>query len=133
VELAEVRARRALLAYHQTIISRCVMCPTRSSRIGRTRFREQQQLLARSAAEALRPTTVRYQAAPRFTSKCSTPTRALHCAARAGPSSVNNYARCAIYRALGGGWSMKRHGRATLQLRSGAQYSQLCEDNRAEG
>jgi multidrug efflux system outer membrane protein len=107
VELAEVRRDVALLAYQQTIRQslRDVSDALIAYRQDRE-FREQQQLLARSAAEALRLTTVRYQGgASSYLEVLDADTRLFIAQLGLAQAQLNELrALVQIYRALGGGW-----------------------------
>ena len=107
VELAEVRRDVALLAYQQTIRQSLrdlsdALIAYRQDR----EFREQQQLLARSAAEALRLTTVRYQGgASSYLEVLDADTRLFIAQLGLAQAQLNELrALVQIYRALGGGW-----------------------------
>jgi outer membrane protein, multidrug efflux system len=107
VELAEVRRDVALLAYQETIRQslRDVSDALIAYRQDRE-FREQQQLLARSAAEALRLTTVRYQGgASSYLEVLDADTRLFIAQLGLAQAQLNELrALVQIYRALGGGW-----------------------------
>jgi outer membrane protein, multidrug efflux system len=107
VELAEVRRDVAMLAYQQTIRQslRDVSDALIAYRQDRE-FREQQQLLARSAAEALRLTTVRYQGgASSYLEVLDADTRLFIAQLGLAQAQLNELrALVQIYRALGGGW-----------------------------
>ena len=107
VELAEVRRDVALLAYQQTIRQslRDVSDALIAYRHDRE-FREQQQLLARSAAEALPLTTVRYQGgASSYLEVLDADTRLFIVQLGLAQAQLNELrALVQIYRALGGGW-----------------------------
>ena len=107
VELAEVRRDVALLAYQQTIRQslRDVSDALIAYRQDRE-FREQQQLLARSAVEALRLTTVRYQGgASSYLEVLDADTRLFIAQLGLAQAQLNELrALVQIYRALGGGW-----------------------------
>ena len=107
VELAEVRRDVALLAYQQTIRQslRDVSDALIAYRQDRE-FREQQQLLARSAAEALRLTTVRYRGgASSYLEVLDADTRLFIAQLGLAQAQLNELrALVQIYRALGGGW-----------------------------
>jgi outer membrane protein, multidrug efflux system len=107
VELAEVRRDEALLAYQQTIRQslRDVSDALIAYRQDRE-FREQQQLLARSAADALRLTTIRYQGgASSYLEVLDADTRLFIAQLGLAQAQLNELrALVQIYRALGGGW-----------------------------
>ena len=107
VELAEVRREEALLAYQQTIQQslRDVSDALIAYRQDRE-FREQQQQLARSAAEALRLTTVRYQGGvSSYLEVLDADTRLFIAQLGLAQAQLNELrALVQIYRALGSGW-----------------------------
>ena len=107
VELAEARRDETLLAYQQTIQQalRDVSDALVAYRKGRE-FREQQQLLARSATEALRLTTVRYQGgASSYLEVLDSDTRLFSAQLGLAQARLSELlALVQIYRALGGGW-----------------------------
>jgi multidrug efflux system outer membrane protein len=107
VELAKSQHDEALLAYQQTILQslRDVSDALIAYRKERE-FRDQQELLARSAGDALRLTTVRYQGgASSYLEVLDADTRLF--AAQLVLAQAQRNERLAlvqIYRALGGGW-----------------------------
>jgi multidrug efflux system outer membrane protein len=107
VELAEVQRDEALLAYQQTIVQslRDVSDGLIAYRQDRE-FREKQQQLARSAAEALRLTTVRYEGgASSYLEVLDADTRLFAAQLVLAQAQLNELlAIVQIYRALGGGW-----------------------------
>lgn len=107
VELAKARHEEALLAYQQTILQslRDVSDALIAYRRDRE-FREQQQLLTRSADDALRLTTVRYQGgASSYLEVLDADTRLFAAQLVLAQAQLNErLALVQIYRALGGGW-----------------------------
>jgi len=107
VVLAEVRRDEALLAYQQTIRQslRDVSDALIAYRQDRE-FREQQLLLARSAADALRLTTIRYQGgASSYLEVLDADTRLFIAQLGLAQAQLNELLSLVqIYRALGGGW-----------------------------
>jgi multidrug efflux system outer membrane protein len=107
VELAEARRDEVRLAYQQTILQslRDVSDALIAYRRNRE-FRDQQQLLTRSAAEALRLTTVRYQGgASSYLEVLDADTRLFAAQLVLAQAQLNELlAIVQIYRALGGGW-----------------------------
>jgi outer membrane protein, multidrug efflux system len=107
VELAEARRDDALLAYQQTILQslRDVSDALVAYRQDRE-FREQQQLLARSATDALRLTTIRYQGgASSYLEVLNADTRRFVAELGLAQAQLSELlALVQIYRALGGGW-----------------------------
>ena len=107
VELAEARRDEALLAYRQTILQslRDVSDALIAYRRDRE-FRDQQQLLTRSAGDALRLTTVRYQGgASSYLEVLDADTRLFAAQLGLAQAQLNELlALVQIYRALGGGW-----------------------------
>ena len=107
VELAKARHEEALLAYQQTILQslRDVSDALIAYRRDRE-FREQQQLLTRSAGDALRLTTVRYQGgASSYLEVLDADTRLFAAQLVLAQAQLNErLALVQIYRALGGGW-----------------------------
>jgi len=107
VELAEARRDEALLAYQQTIqqslrdVSDALIAYRRNRE-----FRDQQQLLTRSAGDALRLTTVRYQGgASNYLEVLDADTRLFAAQLVLAQAQLNELlAIVQIYRALGGGW-----------------------------
>jgi len=107
VELAEARRDEVLLAYQQTILEslRDVSDALIAYRRNRE-FRDQQQLLTRSAGDALRLTTVRYQGgASNYLEVLDADTRLFAAQLVLAQAQLNELlAIVQIYRALGGGW-----------------------------
>jgi multidrug efflux system outer membrane protein len=107
VELAEARRDEALLGYQQTILQslRDVSDALIAYRRNRE-FRDQQQLLTRSAGDALRLTTVRYQGgASSYLEVLDADTRLFAAQLVLAQAQANELlALVQIYRALGGGW-----------------------------
>ena len=107
VELAEARRDEVLLAYQQTILEslRDVSDALIAYRRNRE-FRDQQQLLTRSAGDALRLTTVRYQGgASSYLEVLDADTRLFAAQLVLAQAQLNELlAIVQIYRALGGGW-----------------------------
>ena len=107
VELAKARHDAALLTYQQTVLQslRDVSDALIAYRRGRE-FREQQQLLTRSAGDALRLTTVRYQGgASSYLEVLDADTRLFAAQLVLAQAQLNErLALVQIYRALGGGW-----------------------------
>jgi outer membrane protein, multidrug efflux system len=107
VELAEARRDEILLAYQQTILEslRDVSDALIAYRRNRE-FRDQQQLLTRSAGDALRLTTVRYQGgASSYLEVLDADTRLFAAQLVLAQAQLNELlAIVQIYRALGGGW-----------------------------
>jgi multidrug efflux system outer membrane protein len=107
VELAEARRDEVLLAYQQTILQslRDVSDALIAYRRNRE-FRDQQQLLTRSAGDALRLTTVRYQGgASSYLEVLDADTRLFAAQLVLAQAQLNELlAIVQIYRALGGGW-----------------------------
>lgn len=107
VELAEARRDEVLLAYQQTILEslRDVSDALIAYRRNRE-FRDQQQLLTRSAGDALRLTTVRYQGgASNYLEVLDADTRLFAAQLVLAQAQLNELlALVQIYRALGGGW-----------------------------
>lgn len=107
VELAEARRDEVLLAYQQTILEslRDVSDALIAYRRNRE-FRDQQQLLTRSASDALRLTTVRYQGgASNYLEVLDADTRLFAAQLVLAQAQLNELlAIVQIYRALGGGW-----------------------------
>jgi len=107
VELAEARRDEVLLAYQQTILQslRDVSDALIAYRRNRE-FRDQQQLLTRSAGDALRLTTVRYQGgASNYLEVLDADTRLFAAQLVLAQAQLNELlAIVQIYRALGGGW-----------------------------
>jgi multidrug efflux system outer membrane protein len=105
--LAEVRRQEALLAYQQTIqqslrdVSDALIAYRQDREFG-----EQQQQLARSAAEALRLTTVRYQGGvSSYLEVLDADTRLFIAQLGLAQAQLNELrALVQVYRALGGGW-----------------------------
>ena len=107
VELAEARRDEVLLAYQQTILEslRDVSDALIAYRRNRE-FRDQQQLLTRSAGDALRLTTLRYQGgASSYLEVLDADTRLFAGQLVLAQAQLNELlAIVQIYRALGGGW-----------------------------
>lgn len=107
VELAEARRDEVLLAYQQTILEslRDVSDALIAYRRNRE-FRDQQQLLTRSAGDALRLTTLRYQGgASSYLEVLDADTRLFAAQLVLAQAQLNELlAIVQIYRALGGGW-----------------------------
>ena len=107
VELAEAGRDEALLAYQQTILQsmRDVSDALIAYRQDRD-FRDQQELLAGSAADALRLTTVRYEGgASSYLEVLDADTRLFTAQLVLAQAQLNELlALVQIYRALGGGW-----------------------------
>jgi multidrug efflux system outer membrane protein len=107
VDLAEARRDEVLLAYQQTILEslRDVSDALIAYRRNRE-FRDQQQLLTRSAGDALRLTTVRYQGgASNYLEVLDADTRLFAAQLVLAQAQLNELlAIVQIYRALGGGW-----------------------------
>ena len=107
VAVAEARRDEALLTYQQTIQQslRDVSDALVAYRKGRE-FREQQQLLARSAAAAEQLTTVRYQGgASSYLEVLDSDTRLFSAQLGLAQAQLNELlALVQVYRALGGGW-----------------------------
>ena len=107
VELAEARRDEVVLAYQQTILEslRDVSDALIAYRRNRE-FRDQQQLLTRSAGDALRLTTVRYQGgASSYLEVLDADTRLFAAQLVLAQAQLNELlAIVQIYRALGGGW-----------------------------
>jgi outer membrane protein, multidrug efflux system len=107
VELAEAGRDEALLAYQQTILQslRDVSDALVAYRQDRN-FRDQQELLARSAGDALRLTTVRYEGgASSYLEVLDADTRLFTAQLVLAQAQLNELlALVQIYRALGGGW-----------------------------
>ena len=107
VELAEGRRDEVLLAYQQTILQslRDVSDALIAYRRNRE-FRDQQQLLTRSAGDALRLTTVRYQGgASSYLEVLDADTRLFAAQLVLAQAQLDELlAIVQIYRALGGGW-----------------------------
>lgn len=107
VELAEARRDEVLLAYQQTILEslRDVSDALIAYRRNRE-FRDQQQLLTRSAGDALRLTTLRYQGgASNYLEVLDADTRLFAAQLVLAQAQLNELlAIVQIYRALGGGW-----------------------------
>ena len=107
VELAEARRDEVLLAYQQTIqqslrdVSDALIAYRRDRE-----FRDQQQLLTRSAGDALRLTNVRYQGgASSYLEVLDADTRLFAAELGLAQAQLNELlALVQIYRALGGGW-----------------------------
>jgi multidrug efflux system outer membrane protein len=108
VELAEARRDEALLVYQQTILQslRDVSDALIAYRRDRE-ARDQQQQLSRSAGEALRLTTVRYQGgASSYLEVLDADTRLFAAQRGLAQAQLNEVlALVEIYRALGGGWA----------------------------
>ena len=107
VELAEARRDEALLAYQQTILQSLGDVSDALIAYRRNReFRDQQQLLTRSAGDALRLTTVRYQGGvSNYLEVLDADTRLFAAQLVLAQAQLNELlAIVQIYRALGGGW-----------------------------
>jgi len=107
VELAEVQRDEALLAYQQTILQSLHDVSDALITYQRDRdFRDQQELLARAAAEALRLTTVRYEGgASSYLEVLDADTRLFVAQLGLAQGQLNELlALVQIYRSLGGGW-----------------------------
>ena len=107
VELSEARRDEVLLAYQQTILKSLhdvsdALIAYRKDR----EFRDQQELLARSAGDALRLTNVRYQGgASSYLEVLDADTRLFAAQLLLAQAQLNErVALVQIYRALGGGW-----------------------------
>jgi len=107
VELAEVQRDEALLAYQQTILQSLRDVSDALITYQRDRdFRDQQELLARAAGEALRLTTVRYEGgASSYLEVLDADTRLFVAQLGLAQAQLNELlALVQIYRSLGGGW-----------------------------
>ena len=107
VALAEAQREGALLAYQQTILQSLRDVSDALIAYQRDReFRIQQELLARSAGEALRLTTVRYEGgASSYLEVLDADTRLFVAQLGLAQAQLNELlALVQIYRSLGGGW-----------------------------